>query len=747
MPRTTTARDKWHANAQRRDIAKYEQLGIRAAGQLGLRMMSRALHAARRGEKGAITEVAALIEGAAPFLRDAMVISYLLGEQRAKHAASISLSATDRAMEALARRMDVSPRRLTEIERQMGVQALRVLDGVKASTERRLQQTIMESTRSGAHIEQGVQDLREAFQASGITPTNSFQLEAIFRTQTQLAYGAGKWNAAQDPVIQEILWGYKYVTVGDDRVRPSHQLLEGVTLPKDDTFWTTSFPPNGWACRCQAIEIFEERDLVAPPKEVEIDGKVIKPGPDKGFAFNPGTLINYAAGDMGGAKTYFLPPPPQMVPPENAPEHIKDLYRLRYKHYIDSRKSGISEEGKAAALARRDAVGEEIAGFKKTNPEWFTGKAGWKSKGESTASVVEAVKPKAKEVKAYDNLDTETVKERLHKIRGEVASHQAVIDHLEKQNKTMVDEFHRIDDAENAIRRKGALTDKDWNDINDLIKRRTSLDAQQGDLNEEIVARGNKIKLAEQNRMFLIRQPIQYSHDAPTPITKDEDSRTIIGDAQDAPGIRAEFAKEDFDLSVRTGVARKDTFGTEANATDDALLQATKKVHNALLKVSPVIDRASDGISNIIMYHGQVPYKKTYEGTYYESVGGFYKEFGTAGSEVHVGASKYSINPSNWLSTVGGHNAGSGLPSIYAHEFGHHFLRDLSPEDEQEWKDIYGLMGKRAVSKTISVYGATNYDEGFAESFAAYTHSDYGKNTRLPAIVEAFFSYLLGIRR
>jgi hypothetical protein len=41
-----------------------------------------------------------------------------------------------------------------------------------------------------------------------------------------------------------------YRTAGDDRVRESHALLDGITKPVDDSFWDTYYPPNGWRCRC-----------------------------------------------------------------------------------------------------------------------------------------------------------------------------------------------------------------------------------------------------------------------------------------------------------------------------------------------------------------------------------------------------------------------------------------------------------------------------------------------------------------
>ena len=99
-------------------------------------------------------------------------------------------------------------------------------------------------------------------------------------------------------MIDEILWGYKYVTVGDDRVRDEHAALEGTTAPKDDPIWQTIWPPNGWACRCQTIMIFEERKTVRPEPVVDVEGRAVVPGPDKGFNFNPGTVLQPGGGSV-----------------------------------------------------------------------------------------------------------------------------------------------------------------------------------------------------------------------------------------------------------------------------------------------------------------------------------------------------------------------------------------------------------------------------------------------------------------
>ena len=153
-----------------------------------------------------------------------------------------------------------------------------------------LQATTQKLIESGSHIREAKQVLSAKFEEHGLRPASKSQLETIFRTQTQIAFAAGKYNAERhDPKVQDALWGYRYVTAGDDRVRPSHAILDGVTLPKGDKFWNKFYPPNGWNCRCQAIPLFEPAKIVRPDKRLP-DGAIIKP--DVGFGWNAGYIFS-----------------------------------------------------------------------------------------------------------------------------------------------------------------------------------------------------------------------------------------------------------------------------------------------------------------------------------------------------------------------------------------------------------------------------------------------------------------------
>ena len=56
---------------------------------------------------------------------------------------------------------------------------------------------------------------------------------------------AARW---QDIEAKKDRYHLQYRTAGDDRVREEHAALHGITLPPDDPFWVSYFPPNGWRC-------------------------------------------------------------------------------------------------------------------------------------------------------------------------------------------------------------------------------------------------------------------------------------------------------------------------------------------------------------------------------------------------------------------------------------------------------------------------------------------------------------------
>lgn len=222
-------------------------------------------------------------------LEQSLVATYLLGEVATRPMQfATPFGETMKALRRIASVGSLS--RLQSIQAILAGKAAIIAGETSAAVQDELRAFVDDLILQGTHVGPGVKALQAKFATLGLTgPAN--RLEAIFRTQNQLAYGAGQWATYSDPDIQEILWGFEYVTVGDDRVRPSHAALDGTRYPKDHGFWQTHFPPNGWNCRCQVIPIFDEgreRD----PKTLP-DGS--DPQPDRGFEFNPGEWATIAA--------------------------------------------------------------------------------------------------------------------------------------------------------------------------------------------------------------------------------------------------------------------------------------------------------------------------------------------------------------------------------------------------------------------------------------------------------------------
>lgn len=263
------------------EISRVERKGVRASRVISAKVRRRVLQQMLNGFTPNVHEI--ITQALLATTRDAMLVTHLLGIKREREVfeqQGLKLSVFDSTLSQLAKRLDID---LKLLRSKYGVQALRVLTDSSLRVERELQDVVGGLVRQGANVGEGKKQLADAFDRLGLTPKNSYTLENIFRTQTQLAYNAGKWEADQDPDIQEILWGYEYVTVGDDRVRPSHAALDGVTLPKDDPMWESIWPPNGWSCRCAVIPIFEEQDVVQPGADFD--------GPDEGWDFNPGRVF------------------------------------------------------------------------------------------------------------------------------------------------------------------------------------------------------------------------------------------------------------------------------------------------------------------------------------------------------------------------------------------------------------------------------------------------------------------------
>lgn len=85
----------------------------------------------------------------------------------------------------------------------------------------------------------------------------SRRLKNIFKTNARVAYNVGRYRQQKELPVS-VYW--RYSAILDQQTRPAHSQKHGTVLHKDDTWWNTNYPPNGWGCRCK-VRAYSKRQV------------------------------------------------------------------------------------------------------------------------------------------------------------------------------------------------------------------------------------------------------------------------------------------------------------------------------------------------------------------------------------------------------------------------------------------------------------------------------------------------------
>lgn len=89
---------------------------------------------------------------------------------------------------------------------------------------------------------------RDEVLSIGIAPASPHYLETVVRTNVATAYGAGRWQAVNDPDVAALRPFLRYVTAGDEAVRPMHRALHGRVFRTGSDEAAYYAPPLGFRC-------------------------------------------------------------------------------------------------------------------------------------------------------------------------------------------------------------------------------------------------------------------------------------------------------------------------------------------------------------------------------------------------------------------------------------------------------------------------------------------------------------------
>lgn len=137
----------------------------------------------------------------------------------------------------------------------------------------------------------------------------NWRSELIWDVNIRTSYQAGRWQQFEDMAAdgKPVMLCYVHAA-GVMHPRPEHVALNGTTLPMNDPFWNSHYPPNGWRCHCRAVSAGDD-PVVRPFKGWnKNDPKTGAPvGIDKGWDYNVGQAGQQRAGQVLADKLASLP--------------------------------------------------------------------------------------------------------------------------------------------------------------------------------------------------------------------------------------------------------------------------------------------------------------------------------------------------------------------------------------------------------------------------------------------------------
>lgn len=151
---------------------------------------------------------------------------------------------------------------------------------------------------------------------------NHNYLDAEYHHAVGASLMAARWQQIEKDGDR---YDLQYRTAQDDLVREDHAILHGTTLPPSDPFWSLYFPPNGWRCRCSAVQVRKGKYPLSDPDLAMLRGNnCTENAKQQIFRFNPGKDLQL-----------FPPKHPYYKAPEAAKQVIEQITEERAKHFAE----------------------------------------------------------------------------------------------------------------------------------------------------------------------------------------------------------------------------------------------------------------------------------------------------------------------------------------------------------------------------------------------------------------------------
>ncbi len=195
----------------------------------------------------------------------------------------VLFSTFNEAGEYFRARFDLTPDKFNELSAKMKKYAFTVSGIAKEDVMAEISKQLLKAYDEGESFYSFEKALRSGKFKKDIEALEYRHLKLVYSQNMSSAYAYGRYQGLMGAV--EFFPNWVYVTIGDDRVRDSHRILNGVIRRYDDPFWKEYYPPNGFKCRCIAEISYDEPSGTGSP---------VQDGYGLGFGFE------HSVGDMTG---------------------------------------------------------------------------------------------------------------------------------------------------------------------------------------------------------------------------------------------------------------------------------------------------------------------------------------------------------------------------------------------------------------------------------------------------------------
>lgn len=165
----------------------------------------------------------------------------------------------DEAIAAFERRRIVTPDEFAGMDEDARSEAFTATRLAHETLVTRARDLLLRTLRDGGTFADFRTALVEDESALGVTPSHPWYLETVYRTNVQMAYGAGRLELLTSPAVAAVRPYLERRTARDDRVRETHAALEGALFAQSDEALVDAYSPpylDGelqFNCRCVLV--------------------------------------------------------------------------------------------------------------------------------------------------------------------------------------------------------------------------------------------------------------------------------------------------------------------------------------------------------------------------------------------------------------------------------------------------------------------------------------------------------------